>query len=179
MQSKIFHALISFRGDFQFSDLGCSVRCFKRKILEKVHIYGEQHRFFPILAQRYGFRVSEHKVPQTEKDFYQNFYPLGTYLRRFTDLLSVFFLVKFTKKPLRFFGLAGVFTFFLGILLAVHLFIERIFFHVPLRDRPLLLLDMLLFVAGVQLFAIGLIGEIIIYTHAKDLKDYTVEKIIN
>ena len=95
------------------------------------------------------------------------------------DLISVFFLVKFTKKPLRFFGIAGFLTLFFGVLLSGYLFVERIFLHVPLSNRPLLLLDMLLFVLGVQLFAIGLIGEIIIFTHAKELKDYSIEKIIN
>jgi glycosyltransferase involved in cell wall biosynthesis len=179
VQSKIFHYLACFRGDYTFHDLGCSVRCFKRKILEKVHIYGEQHRFFPILVFRYGYKVVEFDIAQTEKDAFQKFYPSGTYLRRFMDLVSVFFLVKFTKKPLRFFGIAGFLTFFSGIILSIYLFVERIFLHVPLRNRPLLLLDLLLFVLGIQLFAIGLIGEIIIFTHAKEMKDYTIEKIIN
>jgi hypothetical protein len=152
---------------------------FKRRILDKVLIYGEQHRFFPILVHRYGYRVTEVPVTQSRKDDFQRFYPLATYLRRFTDIISVFFLVKFTKKPLRFFGILGLFTFFLGVLLAGYLFVERMFMGVALADRPLLLFDLLLFVISVQLFAIGLIGEIIIFTHAKDLKDYTIEKIIN
>jgi glycosyltransferase involved in cell wall biosynthesis len=179
VQSQIFHYLIRFRGDFRFHDLGCSVRVFKRRILDKVLIYGEQHRFFPILVHRYGYRVTEVPVTQSRKDDFQRFYPLATYLRRFTDIISVFFLVKFTKKPLRFFGILGLFTFFLGVLLAGYLFVERMFMGVALADRPLLLFDLLLFVISVQLFAIGLIGEIIIFTHAKDLKDYTIEKIIN
>jgi glycosyltransferase involved in cell wall biosynthesis len=179
IQSKIYHYLISFRGDFRFNDLGCNVRCFKRKILEKVTIYGEQHRFLPVLVHRYGFRVVEVNVAQSQKDTRQPLLPLGIYLRRYMDLISVFFLVKFTKKPLRFFGISGIFTFLLGALLGGYLFIERIFLEVPLANRPLLLFDLLLFVTGIQLFAIGLIGEIIIFTHAKELKDYTIEKIIN
>lgn len=179
IQSKIFHYLVCFRGDFKFHDLGCDVRCFKRRILEKTYIYGEQHRFFPILAHRYGFKVLEFNVTQSPKDAFQKLYPFGSYLRRYMDLISVFFLVKFTKKPLRFFGIAGFLTLFFGVILSVYLFVDRIFLHVPLSNRPLLLLDLLLFVLGIQLFAIGLIGEIIIFTHAKELKDYTIEKIIN
>lgn len=179
IQSKIFHYLICFRGDFKFHDMGCNVRCFKRRIMEKVHIYGEQHRFFPILVHRYGYKVLEVNITQSEKDASRKMFPPGTYLRRYLDLMAVFFLVKFTKKPLRFFGLAGFLTLFSGVLLSVYLFVERIFLHVPLRNRPLLLLDLLLFVLGIQLFAIGLIGEIIIFTHARELKDYTIEKIIN
>ena len=75
--------------------------------------------------------------------------------------------------------MSGFLTLSFGALLAVYLFVERIFLHVPLRNRPLLLLDLLLFVLGIQLFAIGLIGELIIFTHARELKDYTIEKIIN
>jgi glycosyltransferase involved in cell wall biosynthesis len=179
IQSKVFHYLICFRGDFKFHDMVCSVRCFKRRILEKVHIYGEQHRFFPILVHRYGYKVLEYNITQSEKDASRKIYPLGTYLRRFLDLMAVFFLVKFTKKPLRFFGFAGFLTLSFGVLLSIYLFIERIFFNVPLRNRPMLLLDLLLLVLGIQLFAIGLIGEIIIFTHARELKDYTIEKIIN
>jgi glycosyltransferase involved in cell wall biosynthesis len=179
IHSKIFHYLISFRGDFHFNDLECNVRCFKRKILEKVFIYGEQHRFLPILAHRYGFKVLEVNIAQSQKDTLQPLLPIGTYLRRYMDLMSIFFLVKFTKKPLRFFGISGVFTFFIGALLTIYLFIERIFLGVALANRPLLLFDLLLFVTGIQLFAIGLIGEIIIFSHAKELKDYTIEKIIN
>ena len=179
VQSRIFHYLICFRGDFKFHDLGCSVRCFKRRILEKVHMYGEQHRFFPILVHRFGYRVLEYNVAQVQKDSFQKLYPLPTYLRRCMDLMSVFFLVKFIKKPLRFFGIAGLLSCSLGLFLSFYLFVERIFFHVPLRNRPLLLLDLLLFVLGIQMFAIGLIGEIIIFTHAREFKDYTIEKIIN
>jgi glycosyltransferase involved in cell wall biosynthesis len=179
VQSKIFHYLVCFRGDIKFHDMGCNVRCFKRRILEKVHIYGEQHRFFPILVHRYGYKVLEFDITQSKEDVFQKLYPFGTYLRRYMDLVSVFFLVKFTKKPLRFFGISGVFILFLGTLLSIYLFVERIFFHIPLRNRPMLLLDLLFFVIGVQLFAIGLIGEIIIFTHARELKDYTIEKIIN
>ena len=87
--------------------------------------------------------------------------------------------MKFTKKPLRFFGISGVVAFLIGALLAIYLFVERIFLGVALANRPLLLFDLLLFVTGIQLFAIGLIGEIIIFAHAKELKDYTIEKIIN
>ena len=179
LQSGIFHYLIGFRSDFRFHDLGCSVRAFKRRIIDKVFLYGEQHRFFPILVRRYGYHVTEIPVIQSPKDDFQRIYPLVTYLRRFTDIISVFFLVKFTQKPLRFFGILGLFTFFLGVLLAGYLFVQRMFMGVALADRPLLLFDLLLFVGSVQLFAIGLIGEIIIFTHAKDLKDYTIEKIIN
>ena len=179
VQSKIFNGMVNFITGFKFKDLGSGVRVIKRRVIEEVQIYGDQHRFFPLLAIRYGFKVREVNVVQSSKDTFQRLYSIGIYLRRILDLFSVFFLIKFTKKPLRFFGLSGFFVFALGALLSLYLFIERVFMGVALRDRPMVLVALLLVVLGIQLFAIGLIGEIIIFTHAKELKEYTIEEIIN
>jgi hypothetical protein len=131
------------------------------------------------MAHRQGFRVIELDVTQSESDKYRRIYAPGVYVRRLLDLLTIFFLVKFTKKPLRFFGLVGTTLFGLGVVSSLYLIIERLFFAVNLADRPALFLSSLLIVLGVQIIAIGLIGEIIIFTHAKDLKEYKIDKIIN
>jgi hypothetical protein len=93
------------------------------------------------------------------------------------DILTLFFLYKFTKKPLRFFGLVGSAIFCAGAILTGYLGIDRIL-GVPLASRPLLILGVLWMVFGVQLFSIGLLGEIIIFTHAHDAKEYHTEEII-
>lgn len=179
VQSRVFHRIVKFMTGFQFHDLGCGVRAMRKKILEEVTIYGDQHRFLPLLVHRFGFKVREVQVKQSQKEAFQRVYSVGIYVRRLLDLLSVFFLIKFTKKPLRFFGLSGLFIFFLGVILGLYLFIQRVFLNVPLADRPIVLVSLLLIVLGIQIFAIGLIGEIVIFTHAKDLKEYTIEQIIN
>ena len=177
IQSGIFHFIIRSSTGFKFQDLGCSVRVFKRVVLEKISVYGDQHRFIPLLAHQMGFTVTELKVKQANKDVFQRIYPLGVYTRRMLDILSIFFLIKFTRKPLRFFGLIGIFVFILGVLLGLLLFVQRNYFGMPMADRPLLLIFLLLMIIGVQLFAVGLIGEIIIFTHSKDLNQYVIEKI--
>ena len=106
-------------------------------------------------------------------------YAPGVYLRRMIDLLTVFFLIKFTKKPLRFFGLTGSAVLAAGAGITLYLVITRLAFGVALSDRPLFLVGILFIVLGLQIFAIGLIGEIIIFTHAKELKEYNVDEIIN
>ncbi len=106
-------------------------------------------------------------------------YSLGHYTERIVDLISIFFLIKFTKKPLRFFGFPGFIIFSIGSILALYLFYERMFLNVGLADRPIVLVSILLIVFGIQLFAIGLVAEIIIFTHSKDSKEYIIEKIIN
>jgi hypothetical protein len=95
------------------------------------------------------------------------------------DLFTVFFLVKFTKKPLRFFGLTGTTILLTGLSISLYLIISRIFFDVGLSDRPLFLIGILFVVLGLQIFAIGLIGEILIFTHAKEIKEYNIDEIIN
>jgi hypothetical protein len=177
LQAKVFHSIFnSVTGD-DFHDLGCGARAFWRQVAEEVPVYGDQHRFFPVLASRRGFRIEEVQVEQSPKEARVRLYRPGIYLRRLLDILTVFFLAKFTKKPLRFFGLIGSSTFVIGGGILFYLAIERIFWNVALADRPLLLLSSLLVVLGVQIFAIGLIGELIIFTHAKDMKEYTIEEI--
>jgi len=179
IQSKVFNKFIMRMTGTVFNDLGCSVRVFKRKVIDEIQLYGDQHRFLPVLAHRYGFKVQEKKVQQSQKDMFQRVYPLGIYIRRLLDLLSVFFVIKFTKKPLRFFGLIGCTMFAIGALSVFYLVSERLFAGIELADRPALMISSLFVVLGVQIVSIGLIGEMIIFTHAKDIKEYTIEEVIN
>ena len=178
IQQRLFNFLIKLFVGTHFHDLKCNVRAFKRDVLNHIYMYGDQDRFLPLWAWRYGYKVEEIKVRQFQKDFRQAFYPLRNYISRLLELISLFFLIKFTKKPIRFFGSSGLIVFSLGALLGIYLFIQRVFMDVPLADRPLVLVSILLLVFGVLSFSIGLIGELIIFTHAKDLKDYVIEKVI-
>lgn len=179
IQSRAFHMFLNPVSESRFHDIGCGVRVFRKRVGQEVNIYGDQHRFLPILAHKYGFRVLEVDAVQSQKDTLQRVYSPGIYVRRILDIFSIFFLVKFTKKPLRFFGILGSSVFAVGFLILMYLLFTKIFQGVPLADRPALLLGTLLVVIGVQVFAIGLLGEIIIFTHAKDIKEYTIDQIIN
>jgi glycosyltransferase involved in cell wall biosynthesis len=179
IQGKVFHWLLNTITGTSFTDLGSGVRVFKRKVIEELQVYGDQHRFLPVLASRQGFRVKEVDVSQAENDKKLRVYRFGVYPRRMLDILTVFFLVKFTKKPLRFFGLIGAGVGAIGFISLIYVVFQRFFLGIGLADRPALLLSTLAIVLGIQIFAIGLIGELIIFTHAKDLKEYSIEKIIN
>jgi glycosyltransferase involved in cell wall biosynthesis len=179
MQTNVFHSLFNFITGSGFKDLGCGLRVFKRRVVDEVNVYGDQHRFLPVLARQKGFRVIQIDVAQSTEERPVRIYAAGVYIRRLLDILTIFFLAKFTKKPLRFFGLVGSTMFAIGGILLCYLVVDRIFWDVALADRPALLLSSLMVVLGIQLFALGLIGELIIFTHAKDMKEYTVEKIIN
>lgn len=178
IQSKVFHFLLNTMIAVPFHDLGCGVRALKRRVAEELNIYGDQHRFLPLLAAQQGFKVLELDAAQAKEDTFKRVYSPGVYIRRMLDILTIAFIVKFTRKPLRFFGLIGSFTLALGTLGAVYLAIERLYFGGALADRPALVLAVLMMVLGFQTIAVGLIGELIIFTHTKDVKEYRVERIV-
>lgn len=173
-----FHRLIGSVTGARFNDLGCTARAMKRRVLEEITLYGDQHRFLPILANRQGFATAEAKVKQSPKDRFEGHYRTSDYAHRFLDIFTVFFLVRFTRKPLRFFGMFGVITFAIGAVVTAWLVAERLLLMKPLADRPAFLLSSLFVVLGLQLFALGLLGELMIFTNARDQKDYQVAEIV-
>lgn len=178
MRRAAFHGLVNFVTGSRLRDLGCGARVMRRQVFEEIDLYGDQHRFIPILATRLGFRIGEVDVRQSAQDRFARVYRPREYARQLLDVFSIFFLVRFTKKPLRFFGMLGAATFSIGAVLIAYLCVDRLFFAEKLADRPALLLAALLVVLGMQIFALGLLGELIIFTHARGMKDYRVEEVI-
>jgi glycosyltransferase involved in cell wall biosynthesis len=178
LRRRVFHGLASAVTGQRLRDLGCGARALKRRVLEEIALYGDQHRFLPVLADRQGFRVTEVDVPQSPVDRFDGTYRPREYAHRVLDIFTVFFLVRFTKKPLRFFGMLGATLFGIALLLVTILVVQRLFFDQALADRPALLLSSLLLVVGLQLFALGLLGEIVIFTHARNIKDYQIDRVI-
>lgn len=173
-----FHGLLASVTKLRFHDLACGARVFKRHVLEEISLYGDQHRFLAVLAERHGFKVQEVDLRQSPQDRRRGFYGPSEYVRAFLDISTVFFLMRFTKRPLRFFGMVGVSTLSVGSIWIAVIIIQRLFFDQALADRPALLLSSLLVVLGLQIFALGLLGELIIFTHARDMKDYQVAEVI-
>ena len=178
LQSWFYHFLIQKLTGTSFYDITSGMRLIKKEALSEINLYGDFHRFIPILALQTGFKVKEVKVSHRKEDTQLRIVRPGIYLRRILDILTLFFLVKFTKKPLRFFGLIGSFLSIAGLGITAYLGIMRILGMTALKDRPLLLFGILLIVLGIQIFSAGLVGELIIFSHAKDLKDYRVEEIL-
>ena len=177
--TRIFHWLLQVMTHVSFRDIGCGARVIRRKVIDEVAVYGDQHRFLSILADRRGFRVVETDLPQASGEASLRVYRPGVYLSRLLDLMGVFFVARFTKKPLRFFGMVGSALMGAGALILIVAVMQRYFMAMALSERPILLLGSLFVVLGVQLFALGLIGELIIFTHARDLKEYAVAETVN
>ena len=178
IQSSVYHYIVRKLTGTNFSDITSGMRLINKKIIPEFILYGDLHRFIPIFAAHKGIKVKEVNVAQRKEDTQIRIVKPGVYLRRGLDILTLFFLVKFTKKPLRFFGLIGSTLFFSGVFLSAYLFILRLFLGVSLTNRPLLLVGILLMVFGIQTLSLGLVGELILYSHSKEISDYNIEEII-
>ncbi len=178
LQSALFNWVMRRIMQSSFHDLNCYLRVFRRQVLEDVAVYGDMYRFLPAIAQRHGFKVVELRVKHVAEWTGRSIYGLGVYARRLLDILGVVFLAKFTLKPLRFFGMVGGILMLAGTALIVALLVQNLLFEPgPIISRPIFLLGFLLLVLGVQIVGFGLVGEIIIYTQARNLKEYKVERV--
>jgi glycosyltransferase involved in cell wall biosynthesis len=178
VQNYGFHFLTRRLTGMRFHDVSCGLKAIRKPVTREVHLYGDLHRFLPLLARQRGFRVAEVDVRQHPADRRARLRRPGLYLRRLLDILTLVFLLKFTRKPLRFFGLIGAGLFGAGFVLALVLAAERLLGATALADRPLLILAVLLMVLGVQTGSIGLLGEIIIFTHTRRMHDYPIKEML-
>jgi glycosyltransferase involved in cell wall biosynthesis len=167
VQARVFHSLVRWAVKQEFHDLTCGVRGFTRDAALKLDLYGDHHRFIPVIAARQGYRVLELDGAQHTRNQALRLQSPGVYARRLLDILNILFLARFTRKPLRFFGLLGLVGGLAGFAITGYLAVQRLLGFSPLADRPLLLLGVLLIVLGVQVTAIGLLGEIIIFFASK------------
>lgn len=178
IQSALFNWVMRRIMHAPFHDLNCYFRVFRRAVLEEVAIYGDQYRFLPAIARRQGFKVVELKVRHLKEWGGTGFFGIAVYARRFLDILGVVFLSRFTLKPLRFFGtLGGVCALVGGSVCLVQIVLKYVLETKGQLLGPIFMLGALLFVLGVQIIGFGLVGEIIIYTQARNLREYRIERI--
>lgn len=177
LQSRAFNRIVSWAAGTEFSDITTDTRAIRRRVLEEIPLYGDFHRYLPVLADRSGFNVKEVPEQEHSKSTAQGTYAVPMYLWRAMDILSIFFLSRFTRRPLRLFGgIGSLFAGVGGVILLVVTF-ERLFLGEAMADRPILVLSALLFGLGVQTFTIGLLGELILFFHARTIRDYRVTAI--
>lgn len=178
LQSRLFHGLVRRLTRTGFHDLSCGFKAMTRQVASELNLYGSMHRFIPLLAHHRGFAVREIAMAQRREDRGLRYHGVSAYLGRLLDVLTVFFLTKFVRRPLRFFGLLGTGMLSLGVLLGLVVVVEKVFFATGLSDRALLLLAVLLLVLGVQTLSLGLVGEILIFVHARNVREYHVAEVI-
>jgi hypothetical protein len=176
MQSELFNRIVSLASGRRFRDIASETRALRRQVAEETPLYGDFYRYLPLLAERLGFRVEEIPGQQHPRASARRIHPPRIYLWRAIDVLSIFFISRFTRHPLRLFGGVGSAFAATGVLILLVAAIQR-FTGTPLGDRPVLVLGTLLVGLGVQAFTIGLLGELILFFHARSVRDYRVAAI--
>ncbi len=178
VQSRIFNLVMRYIIKAPFHDLNCYFRAIRREVLSEMAIYGDMYRFLPVIVYRQGFRVEEVKVRHMQEWGGAGWFGFGVYVRRFLDILGVVFLTHFTLKPLRFFGSLGAVFAASGVALLFGLLAKwAITGEAGVYSPALFLVGVLFFVLGVQVIGFGLVGEIIIYTQARNLREYRIERV--
>lgn len=180
LQSRLFNWVLRGLMGIKFHDLNSSLRGMRRQVLDDVAVYGELYRFLPVLALRQGFRVVEVTIRHREERGRRGFFGFGVYLRRLLDILAITFLTRFTQKPLRFFGTVGILLMVVGTALSIDPLYYRFLSDAPksLTERPIIVLAAVLVAFGIQLIGFGLVGEIIIFTQARNLRDFKIDEVV-
>lgn len=154
-------------------DINCGFKCYRQEVLNEVRVYGERHRYIPVLASYRGFLLGEVKVEHAERQHGKSRYGWSRVLGGGFSLLTVILLTRYTGKPLHFFGLLGVILFSAGALIDGILILERVLRNVWLSNRPLLIIGTLFIIVGVQFILFGLLAEMIAYSSHREA-DYAI-----
>ena len=179
LQSFAFNWLVRKVVGARFHDLNSTLRIMRREVLEQLTIYGNMYRYLPAVAYRQGFRVDEVEMRHLTEWGATSVFGPGIYLRRALDILGLMFLARFTHKPLRFFGTLGGGFMLLGGVLAGSQLVRWVTSETDfsLYQSPFFLVGVLLGVLGAQVVGFGLVGEIIVFTQAKNVREYRIERI--
>ncbi len=176
--SKIANKLIANVTGLKLHDYGCSLKAFKKEILDDIKLYGELHRFLPVLAKIEGAKIKEIKVNHRSRKYGSSKYGIDRTFRVLMDLLTVWFMTKFLTRPMYGFGFVGIISILVSLGMTSYLFIIKLLGN-DIGNRPLLMFALILGIAGVQLFSFGLLSELLIRTYheSQNRPIYRIRKI--
>jgi glycosyltransferase involved in cell wall biosynthesis len=176
--SKIANAIIRSMTKVYIRDYGCTLKIFKREIAEDLGLYGELHRFIPVLAAMQGARIVQVDVKHHARRFGKSKYGLGRTFRVMSDLVTMVFFRKYSQKPIHLFGTMGFISLFFGIIINLYLLVLKIMGE-DIWGKPLIILGLIFLLGGIQLITIGIIAEISMRTYyeAGAKKTYQVRKV--
>lgn len=176
--SRFFNFVTRRISGIPLHDFNCGLKVYRAEVAKSVRVYGELHRYIPLLARWEGYvRIAEKEVRHRARKYGETKFGLERFIRGFLDLLTVLFITRFARRPMHFFGTLGTLAFVGGFLISLYLSYEKIVLGLPLGDRPLLLLGALLILLGAQLFLTGLLGEMIIKQRMESAAYYDVVEV--
>ncbi|MBM3709243.1 MAG: glycosyltransferase family 2 protein [Actinobacteria bacterium] len=179
--SVIANKIISGLFGVRLHDFGCTLKAYRKEVIENIELYGEMHRYIPALASWMGIKVAEIPVNHRLRKSGKAKYGISRTIRVILDIITIKFLLTYSKKPMQIFGLIGVTAALVGTVITVWLIVERLFFDQPLSTRPLFILSISMIFIGAQLITMGLLGEIMMRTYHEGAgkPTYVIKEIID
>ena len=168
--SKLFNYLTCLITGLTLHDFNCGYKAYKRVVVKNILLYGEMHRYIPVLAAWNGFKIAEIQIKHHPRNSGKSKYGFSRLLKGLLDLITVKFLTNYASRPLHVFGVPGILSFFIGMIIGIYLLILKYFENISLSERPMLMLSVLLIVIGFQFISIGLLGEMMAYRDVRDQK---------
>jgi glycosyltransferase involved in cell wall biosynthesis len=177
LPSKLYNGTVRRVTGIKLHDFNCGLKAYKKDVVKSIEVYGEMHRYIPVIAKWAGFtKIKEKVVEHRERQFGVSKYGIERYIRGFLDLMSIMFTSKFGKRPMHFFGSWGTVLFLVGFGIATYLTFAKVFMHeYKMTERPLFYLGLLAMVIGAQMFMTGFLAELLA-RNSNDKDNYLVEE---
>ncbi|MGE5432546.1 MAG: glycosyltransferase [Syntrophomonadaceae bacterium] len=171
--SKFFNYVTGLMSGIKIHDFNCGLKAYRKDVVKNLNVYGELHRYMPVLADWQGFTISEIPVKHHPRRYGSTKFGISRFFKGFIDLLTVMFTTRYIKRPMHLFGFLGAVAFLIGFVVNGYLSVEWMMGH-SLSNRPLLFFGMLLIIVGVQFFSVGLLGEMMVHAMQDD-KEYSIK----
>ncbi|MFT7250570.1 MAG: glycosyltransferase involved in cell wall biosynthesis [Flavobacterium sp.] len=179
--SKLFNWAARKTSGVKLHDFNCGLKAYKNNVVKNIEVYGEMHRYIPVLAKNAGFeKIGEKVVIHQARKYGNSKFGMSRFINGFLDLITIWFISKFGKRPMHLFGLLGTIMFLIGFCLALYLGIDKMFFHKTSRlitEKPQFYIALITMIIGTQLFLAGFLGEIILRTKNNEERYKILENI--
>ncbi len=182
--TKLYNGVTAWMSDIKLHDFNCGLKAYKKDVIKTIEVYGEMHRYIPVIAKKAGFnKIGEKVVHHQERKYGTTKFGLERFVNGFLDLLSILFVTRFGKRPMHLFGTIGTFSFLFGGFVTIWLIVEKLYIISTgikprdVVDQPLFYLALVSIIVGVQLFLAGFLGELIT-RNAAERNNYLVKEII-
>ena len=182
LPSKLFNWAARKTSGVKLNDFNCGLKAYRLNVVKNIDVNGEMHRYIPVLAKNAGFsKIGEKVVKHQARKYGETKFGMDRFIHGFLDLITIWFLSRFGKRPMHLFGALGVLMFAIGFMFALYLGIDKLFFHKTGRlitDRPQFYLSLATMIIGTQFFVAGFLGEIMLRTK-QDKKRYLIKESLN
>jgi len=175
--SRFFNFVTSILTGIKIHDFNCGLKAYRKEVVKEVEIYGELHRYIPVLAHWLGYKIGEIPVQHHERKYGKTKFGIGRFWKGFLDLLTVIFTTRYMQRPLHLFGFWGLAFFLIGFVVDLYLVYLKFTEGMALSNRPLFVGGVLLIIVGIQFISIGLIGELVTKTRKSTDKEYSIREI--